>query len=177
MYINETQLKRIINNTSEKTLSEKLNRYFLDMKVISEKLNKYGLGEIIKTDDFMNDVIEKIDLLKGLKNLIQEMQINIGNYESYIIYDNDQDFWNNNFNDPYDVVEAIGTDYNFGDDYVYITGDASINSCSSLSEFYNNSAIEEVTKQIATDLKENTPELIDKLNYDNQEVLLKALKK
>ena len=176
MYINETQLKRIINKTSEKTLSEKLNRYFLDMKVISEKLNKYGLGEIVKTDDFMNDVIEKIDLLKGLKNIIQEMQINTGNYESYVIYDNDQDFWNNNFNDPYDVVETIGTDYNFSDDYVYTTGDGSINSCSSLSEFYNNSVIEEVTKQIATDLKENTTELIDKLNSDNQEILLKILK-
>ena len=176
MYITETQLKRIINNTSEKALSEKLNRYFLDMKVISEKLNKYGLGEIVKTDDFMNDVIEKIDLLKGLKNLIQEMQAITGNYESYVIYDNDQDFWNNNFNDPYDVVEAIGTDYNFNDDYVYTTGDGSINSCSSLSAFYTNSDIEEVTEQLAKDLKENTTELIDKLNSDNQEVLLKALK-
>lgn len=176
MYYTETQLKRIINNTNEKALSEKLKKYFLDMKVISEKLNKYGLDEIVKTDDFMNDTIEKIDLLKGLKNLIQEMEINIGNYESYVIYDNDQDFWNNNFNDPYDVVETVGADYNFSDDYVYPVGDGSINSCSSLSEFYNNSVIEEVTKQIAKDLKENTTELIDKLNSDNQEVLLKILK-
>ena len=158
----DTQLKKTISNTDEQVLSEKLNKYFL--------------GKSIKTESLMNTLLNKLDLLEELKDLIQEMQAITGNYESDVLDDNDQDFWDNRFSDPYDAVEAVGVDYNFNDDYVYITGDASINSCSSLSEFYNNSVIEEVTKQIAADLKENTTEIIDNMQSYIQELLLKILK-
>ena len=158
----DTQLKKTISNTNEQVLSEKLNKYFL--------------GKSIKTESLMNTLLDKIDLLEELKDLIQEMQIVTVNYDFDVLYDNNQDFWDNRFEDPYDAVEAVGTDYNFGDDYVYINGDGSINSCSSLSEFYNNSVIKEVTKQIATDLKENTTEIIDNMQAYIQELLLKILK-
>ena len=157
-----TQLKKTISNTDEKILSEKLNKHFL--------------GKPIKTESLMNTLLDKIDLLEELKDLVHEMQVDTGNYEFDVIYDNDQEFWDNSFDDPYEAVEAIGTDYNFGDDYVYINGDASINSCSSLSEFYNNSVIEEVTKQIAADLKDDTTELIDNMDFSIQGLLLKIFK-
>ncbi|QHJ76205.1 MAG: hypothetical protein [Caudoviricetes sp.] len=156
------QLTKIITSTDEKVLSEKLNKYFL--------------GKPIKTESLMNTLLDKLDLLEELKDLIQEMQSVTVNYNFDVVYDNDQDFWDNRFDDPYEAVEAIGTDYNFGDDYVYINGDASINSCSSLSEFYNNSVIEEVTKQIAADLKDDTTEIIDNMDFSIQDLLLKIFK-
>lgn len=158
----DTQLKKTISNTDEQVLSEKLNKYFL--------------GKSIKTESLMNTLLDKLDLLEELKDLIQEMQAITGNYESDVLDDNDQDFWDNRFSDPYDAVEAVGVDYNFNDDYVYITGDASINSCSSLSEFYTDSVIEGVTKQISENLKENTTEIIDNMQAYIQELLLKILK-
>lgn len=158
----DTQLKKTISNTDEQVLSEKLNKYFL--------------GKSIKTESLMNTLLNKLDLLDELKDLIQEMRAITGDYESDVLDDNDQDFWDNRFSDPYDAVEAVGTDYNFNDDYVYTTGDASINSCSSLSAFYTDSVIEGVTKQIAADLKENTTEIIDNMDPYIQELLLKILK-
>ena len=158
-----TQLKEIINNTSEKTLSEKLSKYFLD--------------ESPKAETFADALLDKLSVLDELRDLIQEMQIVTGNYEFDALYDNNQDFWDNRFEDPYDAVEAVGADYNFGYDYVYINGDGSINSCSSLSEFYNNSVIKTVTEQIAADLKEDTTEIIDNMEPYIQNLLLNIFKK
>ena len=159
-----TQLKETINNTSEKTLSEKLSKYFLD--------------ESPKAETFADALLDKLSVLDELRDLIQEMQIVTGNYEFDALYDNNQEFWDNRFEDPYDAVEAVGADYNFGDDYSYINeSTGSVESCSSLSEFYNSSVIKTVTKQIAADLKENTAEIIDNMEPYIQNLLLNISKK
>lgn len=158
-----TQLKKTIDNTSKKALFEKLNKYF-----------SYDLTDP-KTlaDAIFNDV----DKLEELKSLIQELQPLTGHYEFDVLYNNDQDFWNERFENPSDAVEEASGNYDINDNYIFINGGTgSIESCSSLAGFYKSSLISGLTEQIAADLKDDTAKIVDNLNSDNQEVLLKVLK-
>ena len=157
-----TQLKKIINNTSEKTLFEKLNKYF-----------SYDLTDPKSlADAIFNDV----NKLEELKSLIQELQPLTGHYEFDVLYNNDQDFWDNRFENPSDAVEEASVNYDINDDYVFINGGTgSVESCSNLAGFYKSSLISGLTEQIATDLKEDTTKIIDNLNSDNQDLLQKIL--
>ena len=158
----ETQLKKTINNTSDKVLSEKLNKYF-----------SYDLTDP-KTlaDAIFNDV----DKLKELKSLIQELQPLTGHYEFDVLYNNDQDFWNERFENPSDAVEEASVNYDINDEYVFINGGTgSVESCSNLAGFYKSSLISGLTEQIAADLKDDTTEIIGNTSAATQEVLLKIL--
>ena len=157
-----TQLKKIIDNTSEKTLFEKLNKYF-----------SYDLTDPKSlADAIFNDV----DKLEELKSLIQELQPLTGHYEFDVLYNNDQDFWNEKFESPSEAIELVSVYYDINDEYVFINGGTgSVESCSNLAGFYKSSVISGLTEQIAADLKEDTTEIIDNLNSDNQEVLFKIL--
>ena len=158
----ETQLRKIINNTSEKTLFERLNKYF-----------SYDLTDP-KTlaDAIFNDV----NKLEELKSLIQELQPLTGHYEFDVLYNNDQDFWNERFENPSDAVEEASVNYDINDDYVFINGGTgSVESCSSLAGFYKSSLISGLTEQIAEDLKDDTTKIIDNTSAKTQEVLQKIL--
>ena len=156
----ETRLKRIINNESKDTLSRKLNTYFL-----------YGSFSIkTLTDDY------SFDQLKELKDLVQKLQIITGHYKFNVLYDNDKYFWDNNFDNAADAIAAASEKFSLNDKYVFINENTGlVDSWPNFAGFYTNARIKKVAAQIAADLKENTTELIDKLNSDNQEVLLKAL--
>ena len=158
----KTQLKETINNTSEKTLFEKLNKYF-----------SYDLTDPKSlADEIFNDV----NKLEELKSLIQELQPLTGHYEFDVLYNNDQDFWNEKFESPSEAIELVSVYYDINDEYVFINGGTgSVESCSNLAGFYKSSIISGLTEQIAKDLKKDTTETIDNLNSDNQEVLFKIL--
>ena len=157
-----TQLKETINNTSKKTLFEKLNKYF-----------SYDLTDPKSlADAIFNDV----NKLEELKSLIQELQPLTSHYEFDVLYNNDQDFWDNRFENPSDAVEEASVNYDINDDYVFINGGTgSVESCSNLAGFYKSSLISGLTEQIAADLKEDTTEIIDNTSVNTQEVLLKIL--
>lgn len=149
-----TQLKKIINNTNEKVLSRKLNKYF-----------------------------SRIDKLEELKDLVREMLKLTGNYSQYeskTAYDNNKSFWDNNFSLPSEALEAKTENYSLNDKYLSVSSSEKyailVKSFSSLSEFYNNSMIKELAEQIPKDLKNDTTELIDTMNSNIQELLLKIFK-
>ena len=155
----ETRLKRIINNASRDTLYKKLSIYFL-----------YGSFSIKALTDY------SFDQLKELKNLVQKLQVLTGHYKFNVLYDNDKYFWDNNFDNAADAVAAASEKFSLNDKYVFINENTGlVDSWPNFAGFYTNARIKKVAAQIAEDLKENTTELIDKLNSDNQEVLLKAL--
>lgn len=149
-----TQLRKIINNTNEKVLSRKLNKYF-----------------------------SRVDKLEELKDLVREMLKLTGNYNHYeakTAYDNNKSFWDNNFSLPSEALEAKTENYSLNDKYLSVSSSEKyailVKSFSSLSEFYNNSVIKELSEQISKDLKNDTTELIDSMDSDIQDLLLKIFK-
>ena len=155
----ETRLKRIINNASRDTLYKKLSIYFL-----------YGSFSIKALTDY------SFDQLKELKNLVQKLQVLTGHYKFNVLYDNDKYFWDNNFDNAADAVAAASEKFSLNDKYVFINENTGlVDSWPNFAGFYTNARIKKVAAQLAEDLKEDTTKIVDNLNSDNQEVLLKAL--
>ena len=146
------QLAKIITTESE--------------KVLSEKLCKHCLKE-----------------LEDLRSLVNEFFLTKPDeYRFYTVFDNEDQFWNDNFFTPFSAIEAKGSHYNINDAYIYEGTDWLYYSCNDLSNFYSDQYVEELTHAIIRELKGNTEEETKQnLNYFNIEdypqiVLLDALK-
>ena len=93
-----------------------------------------------------------------------------------MLYNNDQDFWNEKFESPSEAIELVSVYYDINDEYVFINGGTgSVESCSNLAGFYKSSIISGLTEQIAEDLKDDTTKIIDNTSAKTQEVLQKIL--
>ena len=57
------------------------------------------------------------------------------NYSDDVVYENDEDFFENNFKSPYEAVSAwYRGDYKFGDRYVKFNGYANLNSYDDIND-------------------------------------------
>ncbi|QHJ76208.1 MAG: hypothetical protein [Caudoviricetes sp.] len=151
MYTTAKQLLNTINNTNEKVLSEKLTDYSLE---------------------HLKDFRDLVYIMSKYSNI---------DYQFDILINNDQDFWNKHFSNPYEVIKAISESYNPNDKYIYRKTDWLYYSCNNISDFYNNQDVKDLTANLSEQLKNNTSEKADQ-NMDFltiekvQKIIKKALK-
>lgn len=84
-------------------------------------------------EEFVEDLNDN-DLIA----LWNDMAISEG-YSNNVVYENNEDFFENNFTSPYEAVSACYRgEYSFNDSYVTFDGYANLKSCSDLSEVTDN---------------------------------------
>lgn len=143
----ETQLRKIIKNTSDEVLSEKLFNYYMNH-------------------------LEDLRIL--IQNVPWK---DPNNYECYLVYNNNSEFWKQQTDIyPSTVIEQLGETYNLKDKYVFRDCDYSFISHNSLSEFYGEYDVKETTKSILDQLRKHPVKNINNIEPEAQETLLKALK-
>ena len=117
------------------------------------------------------------DHLESLRELTEESSWeNPDNYDFYLVYYNNRDFWNQMYSKPSTAIGTVGEFYNVNDKYVYKDTTELYESCNDLSDFYNDQDVKRLANTISNQLQQDPINTIINFTPETQEVLLQVLK-
>lgn len=142
-----TQLKKIINNTNEKVLSEKLSSYFIN-----------------RLEDF-NELLYTINRIKGN---YQDSILYDNDFENIInVY---------NIPAEESLAAHFDDNYNSSDSYMYENGNGLYDSCNCMEDFFSENDIKILVVRISHQLKNEPIRTLKEFDNDLESELLQALK-
>ena len=113
--------------------------------------------------------------LDNFRTLMQTIAALKAGYEFDVLYQNDWDFYSNLLANPLAVTTQIGNHYNLNDHYAYENRNGLIDSCDTITEFYSQSDIHNLTREISYQLKQDPATIIRSLEQNQQILLLQLL--